>query len=37
MDNMIEAVEWARNQMKIPSDARFVMLHTQTIREDQLD
>lgn len=37
MDNMIEAVEWARNQLKVPSDARFVMLHTQTIREDQLD
>jgi predicted amidohydrolase YtcJ len=34
---MITALEWARNGTNITSDARFVMLHAQTVREDQLD
>ena len=36
-DNMITAMEWAHNGTNLTSDARFVMLHSQTIREDQLD
>jgi len=37
IDNMITAMEWAHNEANTTSDARFVIIHSQTIREDQLD
>jgi predicted amidohydrolase YtcJ len=36
-DNMIAALEWARNNSNATNDARIVMIHAQTVREDQLD
>lgn len=36
-DNMIAAMTWARSQTNVVTDTRFVMLHSQTIRDDQLD
>lgn len=36
-DFFLTAVEWARNNTNITSSARMVMVHAQTVREDQLD
>lgn len=30
-------MQWARSQTNIVTDTRFVMLHSQTVRDDQLD
>lgn len=34
---MIEAVKWARENSNLTKDTRFVMIHSQNVRDDQLD
>ena len=36
-DNFLDAVEWAKKNSNLKKDTRFVIIHGQTLREDQLD
>ena len=36
-DNMLNALEWARNNTHSTNKPRVIMIHAQTVREDQLD